>query len=398
MKLEAVRQVALSKVQHLFSNVHIQQKVLCEMNDKTVSLVRKWFGLNSHSTRDIIFHPQWEGGLGVPNVEWIYTSMRISHLLKMLNSDDKDVRELARSPLFLELRRRKVPRSHFLGFGKKPSGPDLNDLCVRTGVSLEWVRSDSGTVRVSEDIITDPLTQVKATVTYDGHSHLLTATGARRVLMDLHQHQQQQHWTGLKLQGKLACLPYADHSVSHSFLKNTALNEDIITFTAKARLQVLPTRLNLSIWFPGTQVPHCLHHNTEQITETLSHILNGCYAYKGMYIARHDRIVELIAKDISKYHASTVRMYKHSRVIPSMFQLCDNPDMFTSLTANTPDVVVVDEESREVSVLEMACTFDLSLEEAFMTKVIKYQPLLNTISELGYRCRLFVFIFGSLGH
>ena len=112
-----------------------------------------------------------------------------------------------------------------------------------------------------------------------------------------------------------------------------------------------------------------------------------------MYIARHDRIVELIVKDISKYLASTVRMYKHSRVISTMLQLCDKPDIF-----NTPDVVVVDEESREVSVLEMACTFDLSLEEAFMSKVIKYQPLLNTISELGYRCRLFVFIFGSLGH
>ena len=81
-----------------------------------------------------------------------------------------------------------------------------------------------------------------------------------------------------------------------------------------------------------------------------------------MYIARHDRIVELIAKDISKYHASSVRMYKHSSVIPSMFQLCDNPDIFTSLTANTPDIVVVDEESREVSVLEVACTFDHSLD------------------------------------
>uniref|UniRef100_A0A668ATD0 ER lipid raft associated 2 n=1 Tax=Myripristis murdjan TaxID=586833 RepID=A0A668ATD0_9TELE len=33
-----------------------------------------------------------------------------------------------------------------------------------------------------------------------------------------------------------------------------------------------------------------------------------------------------------------------------------------------------------------------------MTKVIKYQLLINTISELGYRCRLLVFIFGSLGH
>ncbi len=37
MKLEAIRQVALSKVQHLFSNVHIQQKVLSEMDNKTVS-------------------------------------------------------------------------------------------------------------------------------------------------------------------------------------------------------------------------------------------------------------------------------------------------------------------------------------------------------------------------
>ena len=76
-----------------------------------------------------------------------------------------------------------------------------------------------------------------------------------------------------------------------------------------------------------------------------------------------------------------------------MFHFCDNPDIFTSLTANTPDVAVVDEESREVSVLEIACTFDSRLEEAFMTKVIKYQPLLHTIPELGYRSRLFVFIF-----
>ncbi len=150
MKLEAIRQVALSKVQHLFSNVHIQQKVLSEMDNKTVSLVRKWFGLNTYSTRDVIFHPQWEKGLGVPNVIWIYTSMRISHLLNMLNNDDKDVRELARSSLFLDLRRCKVllgresePQSlcfkrkpsgkldtHSAGFGVWSDWPVLNDLCV----------------------------------------------------------------------------------------------------------------------------------------------------------------------------------------------------------------------------------------------------------------------------
>lgn len=149
MKLEGIKQLPLSEVQHLFSIVHIQQKSLSEMNKKIEGLVRKWFGLNTHSTRDIIFHPQWEGGLGVPNVMWIYTGMRISHFMNMLNSDDKDVSEFARSSLFLDLSKHKVllakeSEPHFLGFKRKSSGkldshsagfavwsdwPDLNDLC-----------------------------------------------------------------------------------------------------------------------------------------------------------------------------------------------------------------------------------------------------------------------------
>ena len=36
-----------------------------------------------------------EGGLGVPNIEWIYTATRISHLLRMLNNDDPTVRTMA---------------------------------------------------------------------------------------------------------------------------------------------------------------------------------------------------------------------------------------------------------------------------------------------------------------
>ncbi len=63
-----------------------------------------------------------------------------------------------------------------------------------------------------------------------------------------------------------------------------------------------------------------------------------------------------------------------------MFHLCiNNPDIFSHLSVNTPDVVVVNEGSESVFPLEVACTFDSSLEEALTTKVIKYQPLLNTI-------------------
>ncbi len=54
--------------------------------------------LNSHTTRDIIFQSGRGGGLGVPNIEWIYTASRTGHLLNMLNNDSTSVRELVTFP------------------------------------------------------------------------------------------------------------------------------------------------------------------------------------------------------------------------------------------------------------------------------------------------------------
>ena len=73
MKIEAIRQIAVAKIQHLFHNVHISQQNLLMMNNATVNIVRKWLCLNTRTTRDIIFQPCNTGGLGVPNIEWLYT-------------------------------------------------------------------------------------------------------------------------------------------------------------------------------------------------------------------------------------------------------------------------------------------------------------------------------------
>ena len=395
--------IAMSKVQHLFSNVHVPRKSLHDLTDKTVHLVRQWTGLNTHRTRDIIFHSKREGGLGVPNFEWTYIATRLSHLLNMLNNDDQYVRELARSSLFVDMKRRKVPLAgdldpSFLGFKRKHSGKldsrspgfgvwsdwlDLNDLCCWADVTLEWVGSNSEVLAVLEDFISDPNVSVRATMVVCGTEHQLPLTNARGRLLWAQQQRQRQHWTELRLQGKTACLPAADHSVSHSVYKNVALDECIALFTLKARLQVLPTKLNLSIWFPGNYAPYCIHHGHEQIAETMPHILNGCHVYKGLYISRHDRTVDLISKDISSIFRSSITLYKHSTVQPSMFNLCNDDFVFSNISANTPDVIAVNENHREVFILEVGCTFDYSLEEAFLTKVLKYHQLEQTISQLG---------------
>ena len=47
MKLEAVRVVALAKIQHPFANVHIPQNALRDMTNRTVTvqLARRWVGI-----------------------------------------------------------------------------------------------------------------------------------------------------------------------------------------------------------------------------------------------------------------------------------------------------------------------------------------------------------------
>ena len=48
--------------------------------------------------------------------------------------------------------------------------------------------------------------------------------------------------------------------------------------------------------------------------------------------------------------------------------------------------------------LETGCCFDSCLEEAYLTKLVKYQSLVREISGSGYKCQFLVFISGSLGH
>ena len=61
-----------------------------------------------------------------------------------------------------------------------------------------------------------------------------------------------------------------------------------------------------------------------------------------------------------------------------MFSLCNDDSVFSNLSANTPDVIAVNENHREVFILEVGCTFDYSLEEAFLTKMLKYHQLERT--------------------
>jgi len=91
--------------------------------------------------------------------------------------------------------------------------------------------------------------------------------------------------------------------------------------------------------------------------------------YKGLYTARHDRIVDLIASAIQDIFPKNMPMYKHSRVIPDWFNSSD--DVFCNIP-NTSDIVFMDTDRKEVLVLEIGCVYDLYMDTAFLEKMTKY--------------------------
>ncbi len=252
---------------------------------------------------------------------------------------------------------------------------------------------------LNENIITDPHISTLAVLhTEDiGLPRQLSINNVRVSLLHLRKTQSAQHWTGLKLQGKLALLQSADHSVSHSVLMNCSISEDILIFMIKARLQCLPTMYNLSIWYPSKYNSYCLLHENQQDNETVAHILNGCCCYKGLYVSRHDRLVDLIVKDLKTIHKDS-QIYQHTTV--ELNWLCHNTynrDYFKNIP-NSPDTVIVNTALKTVFVIEVGCSFDLYLDTCYLSKLLKYQPLVEAIHQLDYQCKLITLVFGSLGH
>ena len=65
--------------------------------------------------------------------------------------------------------------------------------------------------------------------------------------------------------------------------------------------------------------------------------------------------------------------------------------------ATKPDITVVDQDTGEVYLVEVAVPFDAFIDQCYQTKFDKYTPLCLEINKCDYACRIIVIIIGSLG-
>ncbi|KAL8581682.1 hypothetical protein ACOMHN_049238 [Nucella lapillus] len=112
---------------------------------------------NNSSTRSFMFTSRSEGGLSILNPSALYSAKHLSFRLSVLNSDDEQVRDTARSSLALHMQKRKVPEAPtivnaFCGFQTSDEGNlaktwrvtwprsdwgHMNEVCAHEGVVCE---------------------------------------------------------------------------------------------------------------------------------------------------------------------------------------------------------------------------------------------------------------------
>ena len=150
----------------------------------------------------------------------------------------------------------------------------------------------------------------------------------------------------------------------------------------KARLNLLPVRtVQARCGKPHLQTScrRCGQH-----PETLAHVLNHCHYHLGMIRTRHNRILERLIKAIP----------------PSLGHKFKEQPVPETVGDNRPDLTIISEDGASCTMVEVSMPFEGSpqaLAEAWDTKITKYRPLCDALSQRFKTVTFLPFIVGSLG-
>ena len=167
------------------------------------------------------------------------------------------------------------------------------------------------------------------------------------------------------------------------------LKKGTMKFLLNSLIHTLPTQTNLMLWNKATSNKCLICKNQE----TTLHILNGCKTAldQGRYTWRHDSILNYMSStfDKSKFQVFSDipgQKTENGGTIPS----------FLTVTADRPDIVVLDKAKKAVYILELTAPFESNISTRHTYKTNKYAYLLKDISD--YKPTVIAYEVGSRGH
>eukprot|EP00731_Ephydatia_muelleri_P034312 Em0054g35a len=153
-------------------------------------------------------------------------------------------------------------------------------------------------------------------------------------------------------------------------------------FVHKARLDLLPVRTVQARCRKA--IPSTLCRVCGRFQETLAHVLNHCHPSMGLIRDRHNAILDRIIRAVPD---SLGAKYK------------EQPLPGTSGN-NRPDLTVIAPDDSYAIIVDVSCPFEGSptaLEEAAQAKLLKYEPLRQSLLQRFPQVTILPFIVGSLG-
>ena len=160
--------------------------------------------------------------------------------------------------------------------------------------------------------------------------------------------------------------------------------QGVLKFAMNAGINTLPTLDNLKRWGKRTsdRCPLCGN------IQTLAHVLSNCATFldQGRFTWRHDSILMSIIDIVRPKIRDGFLLFSdrpgyqapHGGTIP--------PHILT--TSFRPDLVLVNETAREVTILELTSPWDTNIERSHAYKEEKYAPLVADIAR-NFKVSLF---------
>ena len=390
LKISALNNMALSKVLHHFYNSRINENILNEIDDHLTKIVRELYGMYNSTTRDVIYLPRTKGGIGVKMFSAVYRCCRISFVLKMLNHDEMSFKNIARQSLKLDMQKRGVQETdndiNFLGYevnekyylvnstnyGCSTNWMDLIRLCRKLKVQVKWYNGIACIFTQAGKIFDDKNLNKKL------YNEVVESICV--------------HARSLSLQGSFLNMQRIDSKISNTIHYNWLVSDDLVKFLVKARLNILPTNFTKYIWNREND-PKCSFCNYK--TESIAHVLNGCMkVFKNFYSRRHDRIVDKIHSVIKDLDLNCESF--NNKCVDTI--LPDFKREITPIVKRKPDILRIDRQNKLIEIIEVTVCYDLYFNYAYKKKIDDYTLLKTSLEMCGYKTKLIVLCFGSLGN
>jgi hypothetical protein len=170
-----------------------------------------------------------------------------------------------------------------------------------------------------------------------------------------------------------------------------------------AQEQVLPTRQLQTHIYHTRNDPRC--RLCKESPETVQHIISGCKQLAGTaYMERHNHVAGVVYRGLCTRYGLT--QPQHWWEIPSKVNEDNRAKILWEfhvqtdkhILANQPDIIVVDKEENQATIIDIAVPNDYNISSKERDKVEKYQPLREEIEKCWQvRTTVVPVVVGALG-